>query len=165
MKSTTIILLILIITSTIVITACEKEEGINLSKMNQTEKVNWFKGASLNEKKEILTPQQYHTIIEQQMEATFLGKLTYNNKEGEYYSAICNYHMFSSTDKFNGQTGWLNFENINMTNAQFKEHQRTDEIQVYSICGEYLGYVINNDALKSKKQFVINSESIRFEKN
>ncbi len=157
---------IIIIVALLIIFLSSKQDTdkIDLDKMNQSEKIAWFKGAPNTEKKEVLTPQQYHVIVEENMEASFLGKLTNNNKEGNYYSAICDYHIFSSQDKFKGSSGHLNFENINLSNVQFKEDYRSEQIRAYSICGEYLGYVEDNAALESGKHFIINSESLDFRK-
>lgn len=159
-----IIVLAIILAIIVFMTSSKKVEGINLAKMNQSEKIAWFKGASNDQKKEVLTPQQYHVLIQGNMEATFLGSLTYNNKQGNYYSAVCDYHIFSSQDKFKGNSGYLDFENINLSNVQFKQDYRTEQIGVYSICGEYLGYVEDNEGLASGKQFIINSESLVFRK-
>ena len=160
-----IIVLITVLAAILLLVGETKETTINLNKMSQEERIEWYTSTSNEEKEYILTRQQYFIIVERQMEASYLGDLTYNTEEGNYHSAVCNYHLFSSKDKFPGKSGWLDFENINMSNAQFKENYRTEVIEVFSICGEYLGYVVENEALESKQHFIINSESLIFQSN
>ncbi|MCA9478636.1 MAG: peptide-methionine (R)-S-oxide reductase [Nanoarchaeota archaeon] len=155
---------VLLVCLLLLLSACSSNQGMDFSKMNQSEKIAWFKGASLDEKRTELTPQQYYVLVDQQMEASIIGSINYKNKNGTYYTAICDYPVFSSQDQFDGHSGWLDFEDVNYSSVQFREHPRTGEIQVLSICGEYLGYVIDNDALDSNRQFVINSVALRFEK-
>lgn len=159
-----VIILLLVAGVVIFLSVPKQPEQIDLKKMNQTQRVEWFKHASNEERAQVLTPQQYHVIVNKQMEASFLGNLNNNDKEGEYYSAVCDYQVFSSEDKFDGQSGYVDFEDANMNTVQFKEHPRTEQIQVYSICGEYLGYVIMDESRETGRHFIINSVALTFKK-
>lgn len=161
---TFIALLILAAALSIYLIVPEGPEGIDLLKMNQTQRVEWYKYASNRERREVLTPQQYHVLVERNMEASFLGKYNNNKEEGNYYSAICSYHLFSSLHQVDGQSGYVEFTTINLSNVHFKEHPRTGQIEVYTTCGEYLGYVENNPALETGRQFIINSVALKFKK-
>jgi peptide-methionine (R)-S-oxide reductase len=158
-------ILLLTILISLILLGCQGEKEFSLDDLNQSQRIDWFKNTSNEEKKEILSVQEYHVIVDKKMEVQFLEEAISKDKEGNYYSAICQYHIFSGNQRYDGGSGWLDFNAINLTNVQFKQNYRTEHIEVYSICGEYLGYVIDNEVLPSKKQFIINSVSLDFIEN
>src|SRR5882757_10076473 len=59
--------------------------------------------------KKILTPNQYHIMVESGTEAPFRNAYDENKEKGVYVSAATGEVLFSSDDKFDSGTGWPSF--------------------------------------------------------
>jgi len=59
--------------------------------------------------KKILTPNQYHIMVEQGTEQPFDNAYYNNHQKGVYVSAATGEVLFSSDDKYESGTGWPSF--------------------------------------------------------
>src|SRR6187402_3491732 len=59
--------------------------------------------------KKVLTPNQYHIMVESGTEPPFKNEYYDNHQKGVYVSAATGDVLFSSDDKFDSGTGWPSF--------------------------------------------------------
>src|SRR5665647_3607469 len=59
--------------------------------------------------RKLLTPEEYHMLMEEGTEPPFQNKYHDNKKKGTYTCAGCELELFSSDTKFDSGTGWPSF--------------------------------------------------------
>ncbi len=113
-----------------------------------------------------LSPEQYNVTRKNGTETPFRNAYWDNFKPGIYVDIITNEPLFSSIDKFDGQTGWPNF-----TKPIAPEHivEKTDtshnmvrtEIRAKK-SDSHLGHLFDDGPPPSKLRYNINSAALRF---
>jgi methionine-R-sulfoxide reductase len=113
-----------------------------------------------------LSPEQYNVTRKNGTETPFRNAYWDNFKPGIYVDIITNEPLFSSLDKFDGQTGWPNF-----TKPIAPEHivEKTDtshnmvrtEIRAKK-SDSHLGHLFDDGPPPSKLRYNINSAALRF---
>jgi len=122
--------------------------------------------------KKKLTPEQYKVLREKGTEAPFSGKLTQNDKTGDYMCAACGQVIFKSDTKFEsnmpGLVGWPAFSDpankdaVELRDDNSMGMHRTEVI--CKNCGSHLGHLFDNDpASPNGKHYCINSCSLGFQ--
>ena len=117
--------------------------------------------------KQILTPEQYHTLREAGTDpASDDFGYTSNHEAGDYYCAACHLKVFSSKHKFESGTGWPSFTDPIDSAAVTLVSDRTmfmtrTEVRCRA-CGGHLGHVFNDGPAPSGQRYCMNSASLRF---
>lgn len=113
-----------------------------------------------------LTPEEHAVLIEGKTEAPFSGAYLDNHHAGAYRCKQCGAALFSSTTKFDSESGWPSF-----TDPMVAEHVGTrldkdgERTEVYcKNCGGHLGHLFDDGpAEKGGKRYCINSVCLEFE--
>jgi methionine-R-sulfoxide reductase len=117
--------------------------------------------------KKVLTPNQYHIMVESGTEAPFKNEYYDNHQKGVYVSAATGDVLFSSEDKFDSGTGWPSFVKAVdskkiaiVTDNSFGETR--DEV-IEKSTGLHLGHVFDDGpADRGGKRFCMNSGALKF---
>jgi peptide-methionine (R)-S-oxide reductase len=127
------------------------------------------KSKPATEWKKILTPNQYHIMVESGTESPFHNEYYDNHQKGVYISAATGDVLFSSEDKFESGTGWPSF--VKAVNAGKVEivtdnsyGMSRDEV-IEKSTGLHLGHVFDDGpAERGGKRFCMNSGALKFVK-
>ena len=130
--------------------------------------------ATTDEWKDKLTPEQYNVLREKGTEAPGTGKLTHNDRTGEYACAACGNVLFMSDTKFEstlpGLVGWPAFSDIASNEAV--ELQDDTSLGMHRLevvcknCGSHLGHYFDDPTSPNGKHYCVNSIALDFkEKN
>ncbi len=113
-----------------------------------------------------LSAEQYQIARGKGTERPFCGTLLDNKKEGVYACVCCRLPLFSSSAKFNSQTGWPSFfQPVAQTNV-VTEVDRSHGMQRTEIlcarCDGHLGHVFSDGPVPTGQRHCVNSESLVF---
>lgn len=120
------------------------------------------------EKRQKLSPNEYHITQEKGTEAAFSGKYWDTHDPGYYHCKVCGQRLFDSSDKFDSRTGWPSFDRALPGATTLKpDHshgmQRTEV--VCSHCAAHLGHVFDDGPKATTGQrFCINSGALNLKK-
>jgi len=102
-------------------------------------------------------------------EPPFSGQYCQTHKAGAYECICCNSPLFSSSLKFNSNSGWPSFtEPISNKAIKYVKDKAPGMIRVEvmcNVCDAHLGHVFPDGPEGESLRFCINSESIKLQQN
>lgn len=113
-----------------------------------------------------LTREQYQIARGKGTEAPFCGTLLDNHRDGVYTCICCALPLFTSSHKFNSQSGWPSFfqtiapENVKTHSDRSHGMVRTEIL--CARCDAHLGHVFDDGPAPTRERHCVNSESLTF---
>ncbi len=113
-----------------------------------------------------LDPDRYRVLREAATEPPFSGSLLYNHDDGTYLCAGCGEPLFSSSAKFDSQSGWPSFfEPLRQDSVELSEDRTHGMVRTEvrcARCGGHLGHVFDDGPAPSGQRWCVNSLALRF---
>ena len=120
---------------------------------------------SLEEWREILTPEQYSVLFEEATERPFTHALTDEKRAGTFLCAACQLPLFSSEAKFDSRTGWPSFTQTIDGNIEIKRDFKLilprSEYHCRR-CGGHQGHVFNDGPQPTGQRWCNNGLALQF---
>lgn len=117
--------------------------------------------------KKILTPNQYHIMVEQGTEPPYKNAYFDMHEKGVFVSAATGDVLFTSDDKYDSGTGWPSFvkpANLNAIEIRKDADGQRDEV-IEKSTGLHLGHVFDDGpANRGGKRYCMNSGALKFVK-
>jgi len=142
---------------------CQLSTGQQLKKYDPKRKMS----KTPAEWKKILTPNQYHIMVESGTEYPYQNAYHNNHEKGVYVSAATGDVLFSSDDKFDSGTGWPSFvkpvdpKKIEIVTDNSDGMTRDEVIERST--GLHLGHVFDDGpADRGGKRYCMNSGALKF---
>lgn len=142
---------------------CQLSTGQQLKKYDPKRKMS----KTPAEWKKILTPNQYHIMVESGTEYPYQNAYHNNHEKGVYVSAATGEVLFSSEDKFDSGTGWPSFvkpvdpKKIEIVTDNSDGMTRDEVIERST--GLHLGHVFDDGpADRGGKRYCMNSGALKF---
>ena len=178
LKYMLIVLVLLIFTPLILISRGNQESPEKATKVytEETEALlpfdrengTWEKPSD-EELHKTLSSMQYNVTQQEGTEPAFQNEFWDNKEEGIYVDIVSGEPLFSSTDKYDSNTGWPSFtEPIKENAVGYIKDISFGMIRVEAICNTcdgHLGHVFPDGPEPSGLRFCVNSESIKLNKN
>jgi peptide-methionine (R)-S-oxide reductase len=154
------LIIILLTTALTGLLSCENSNG-------QSKVVTGQKSKPATEWKKVLTPNQYHIMVEKGTEPPFHNAYYNNHEKGVYVSAATGEVLFTSDDKFESGTGWPSFtkpvSNNKVTVVTDADGDRMEVVEKST--GLHLGHVFDDGPSdRGGKRFCMNSAALKFVK-
>jgi peptide-methionine (R)-S-oxide reductase len=115
--------------------------------------------------KELLTPEQFAVLREENTEPPGSSKLLDEHRKGTFDCAACELPLYSSDAKYDSGTGWPSFFDV-LPNAVGKKEDNTlftKRTEVHcSRCGGHLGHVFDDGPKPTGLRYCMNGLALRF---
>jgi len=118
--------------------------------------------------KELLTPEQYHVLIERGTERAGSSPLDKNYDPGTYSCAACQHPLFTSDAKFDSGTGWPSFfdtlpgaVDLTVQPLYLIGDFGAREVRCHR-CGSHLGHVFTDGPKPTGKRYCMNGVALNF---
>jgi peptide methionine sulfoxide reductase msrA/msrB len=139
----------------------------NIPKDTRYGKWDGYKKPKDEELKSLLTPLQYEVTQKNGTEMPFKNKYWDKYEEGIYVDIVSGEPLFSSTDKFNSETGWPSFLKPIDKNFTIEKKDRKLIVPRIEIRSKYadshLGHIIMDGPIENNKiRYCMNSASLYF---
>ena len=122
---------------------------------------------SETEWKKLLDEKTYNITRKSETEQPFTGKYLNEKSKGVYCCICCGNQLFSSDSKFDSNSGWPSFfqiqKNSNVNEIQDHSHGMSRIEVVCSSCDSHLGHVFNDGPKSTGLRYCINSLSLKLE--
>jgi peptide-methionine (R)-S-oxide reductase len=120
---------------------------------------------SLDEWRELLTPEQYSVLFEEATERPFTHPLNDEKRTGTFLCAACQLPLFSSEAKFDSRTGWPSFTQAIEGNMEIKRDFKMilprSEYHCRR-CGGHQGHVFNDGPQPTGQRWCNNGLALQF---
>ena len=121
---------------------------------------------SIEEWKQLLTPEQYRVTRERETEPPFSGRYYEFEGKGLYKCVCCGNDLFSSDTKYVSGTGWPSFwapmsEQSITTVPDTSDGMIRTEVMCQR-CGAHLGHVFDDGPPPTGLRFCMNSVAMKF---
>jgi len=117
--------------------------------------------------KNLLTPEQYHVLVEKGTERPFTGEYDKHFESGAYVCGACGAKLFESDNKYDAGCGWPSFDSAIPGAVEFHDDDSLGNHRIEvtcTKCGGHLGHVFPDGPKDTTGQrFCINSVSLDFE--
>jgi methionine-R-sulfoxide reductase len=152
------LIIVLLATALTGLFSCEQSNG-------QNKVVAGPKSKPATEWKKVLTPNQYHIMVEKGTEPPFRNAYYNNHEKGVYVSAATGEVLFTSDDKFESGTGWPSFTkpvaNNKVAIIADADGERMEVVEKST--GLHLGHVFDDGPEdRGGKRFCMNSGALKF---
>jgi peptide-methionine (R)-S-oxide reductase len=115
--------------------------------------------------RKLLTPEQYAVLRQASTEIPFTSPLLHEERPGTFDCAACDLALFSSTTKFDSQTGWPSFwaplENAVSTSDDTSLGMDRSEVHCRR-CGGHLGHVFDDGPKPTGLRYCMNGVALTF---
>ena len=137
---------------------CQNSDGQNTKRKLSKPAAEWQK---------ILTPNQYHIMVESGTEPPYKNEYWNNHQKGVYVSAATGDVLFSSDDKFDSGTGWPSFvkavDSKKVAIVQDNSYGMSRDEVIEKSTGLHLGHIFDDGpADRGGKRFCMNSGALKF---
>jgi peptide-methionine (R)-S-oxide reductase/peptide methionine sulfoxide reductase msrA/msrB len=151
-------ILAIIMLSVLTAFGCQRSDGQNTQRKLSKPAAEWRK---------ILTPNQYHIMVESETEPPYKNEYWNNHQKGVYVSAATGEVLFSSDDKFDSGTGWPSFvkavDSKKVAIVQDNSYGMSRDEVIEKSTGLHLGHVFDDGpADRGGKRFCMNSGALKF---
>jgi len=123
------------------------------------------KTKSDEERREKLTPEEFHILREKGTEIPFTGKYLRLKGRGVYVCAGCGAELFRSEAKYESGTGWPSFWSPINESIELREDRSHGMNRIEVLCrkcGGHLGHVFDDGPEPTGKRYCVNSAALRF---
>ena len=118
--------------------------------------------------KQILTPEQFYVTRQKGTEAPYSSPLNDIHEKGTFECVCCSLPLFSSSTKFDSQTGWPSFwASISKVNVREEVDNSLPETRTEVLCNRcdaHLGHVFNDGPKPTGLRYCMNGVAMRFKK-
>lgn len=110
-----------------------------------------------------LTRAQYAVLRESHTEWPGSSDLTHEHRAGTYLCAGCRNPLFTSTTKFDSNTGWPSFYAPIVPNAMYTEPDGNRTEVRCAVCDGHLGHVFNDGPQPTGLRYCMNGDAMEFQ--
>ncbi|HEV7860251.1 MAG TPA: peptide-methionine (R)-S-oxide reductase MsrB, partial [Pyrinomonadaceae bacterium] len=116
--------------------------------------------------KRLLTPEQYYITRQKGTEAPYSSPLNKIHDKGTFLCVSCELPLFSSSTKFDSQTGWPSFyAPIDKRNVHEEVDKSLGETRTEVLCARceaHLGHVFDDGPKPTGLRYCMNGVALKF---